>query len=164
MQGNADWTPRPSQAASSHWPMSTEGVSMHMGMVLWRTRTLTKGTALLLSSSAVRKPEPEHAKQVADKETGADCKRILKAAADSKSTSVAVKQRFREGSIDEVSFLGGLLEALQPCRYSNRRVPWQDDLCLGVRMQLCAIVINNSCTSGAGGMMCKPVALTQQAH
>ena len=80
-----------------------------MGM-LWRT--LTDGTALLLCSETVRKAEPEHANQVADKETGADCKRILRAAADSRSTSVAVKQRFREGSIDEVSFLGGLLQAL----------------------------------------------------
>lgn len=83
---------------------------------MWRT--LIEGTALLLSSGAMRKPEPEHAKQVADRETGADCKRILKAAADSRSTSGAVKQRFREGSIDEVSFLGGSLQALQPCSVS----------------------------------------------
>ena len=66
--------------------------------------------ALLVCSSAVRKPEAERAKQVADREAGADCKRILKAAASSRSASAAVKQRFREGSIDEVSFLGGLLK------------------------------------------------------
>ena len=44
--------------------------------------------------------------QVADKEAGVDCKRILKAAATSRSTSAALKQRFQEGSIDEISFLG----------------------------------------------------------
>lgn len=44
--------------------------------------------------------------QVVDKEAGADCKRVLKAASSNRSRSSAVKQRFQEGSIDEISFLG----------------------------------------------------------
>jgi len=44
--------------------------------------------------------------QVVDKEAGADCKRVLKAASTSRARSAAVKQRFQQGSIDEVSFLG----------------------------------------------------------
>ena len=87
-------------------------------------------------------PKPERAKQVADREAGVDCKRILKAAASSRSTSAAVKQRFREGSIDEVSFLGGLLEARHPCsNHSPRSALYQDDPSLGVRMQMCASII-----------------------
>ena len=35
-----------------------------------------------------------------------DCKRILKSAASSKSMPAALKQRFQEGSIDEISFFG----------------------------------------------------------
>lgn len=47
--------------------------------------------------------------QVADREAGVDCKRILRSAASSKNTSAALKQRFQEGSIDEISFFGGSL-------------------------------------------------------
>jgi len=44
--------------------------------------------------------------QVADKEAGVDCKRILKRATSGKNASAALKHRFQEGSIDEISFLG----------------------------------------------------------
>ncbi len=41
-----------------------------------------------------------------DKEAGADCKRVLKAASTSRARSAALKQRFQGGAVDEVSFLG----------------------------------------------------------
>ena len=123
-----------------------------------------KGTALPLCSTAVRTPEPECAKQVADREAGVDCKRILKAAASSRSASATVKQRFREGSIDEVSFLGGYLQGLHPCSNPS---PWsvllQDHSCLGVRMRLCASIISILLHRVVRGSTCEPVALTQIA-
>lgn len=47
--------------------------------------------------------------QVVDKEAGADCKRVLKAASTSRARSAILKQRFQEGAVDEVSFLGASL-------------------------------------------------------
>ena len=43
--------------------------------------------------------------QVVDKDAGADCKRMLKAAFSNRAGSLAVKPRFQQGSVDEISFL-----------------------------------------------------------
>lgn len=41
-----------------------------------------------------------------DKAAGVDCKFVLQAAANSRARSAALKQRFQEGAVDEVSILG----------------------------------------------------------
>ncbi|EIE22579.1 hypothetical protein COCSUDRAFT_66290 [Coccomyxa subellipsoidea C-169] len=65
--------------------------------------------------------------KVVDKEAGADCKRVLKAASTSRARSAALKQRFQGGAVDEVSFLGPELGPIASLMVAPEEGSWRVD-------------------------------------